>query len=132
MNGAMVQVPASQLKDLHRSAQGMLDLLARTPVMPIIWIHEADTAVGVARALVEGGVTYAAEFDGERTVAEGPVPVRKQVRRAALPAMRTCRRSAPAPRRSGCWLFGRRRPARWGSLGGEARHLRVALPIRTS
>ncbi|MFY7914802.1 MAG: keto-deoxy-phosphogluconate aldolase, partial [Rubrivivax sp.] len=41
----------------HPSAQGMLDLLARTPVMPIIWIHEADTAVGVARALVEGGVT---------------------------------------------------------------------------
>jgi len=43
--------------DRHPSAQGMLNLLARTPVMPIIWIHEADTAVGVARALVEGGVT---------------------------------------------------------------------------
>jgi hypothetical protein len=33
--------------------------------------------------LVEGGVTYAVEYDGEWTVAEGPVPVRKQVRRAA-------------------------------------------------
>ena len=42
---------------MHRSAQGMLELLPRVPVMPIIWIHEADTAVGVGRALVEGGVT---------------------------------------------------------------------------
>ena len=41
---------------MHRSAQGMLELLPQVPVMPIIWIHEADTAVGVARALVEGGV----------------------------------------------------------------------------
>ena len=35
----------------------MKELLARVPVMPIIWIHEADRAVGVARALVEGGIT---------------------------------------------------------------------------
>jgi len=41
---------------MHRSAQGMIELLPQVPVMPIIWIHEADTAVGVARALVEGGV----------------------------------------------------------------------------
>jgi hypothetical protein len=30
---------------------------------------------------VEGGATYAAEYDGARTIAEGAVPVRKQVRR---------------------------------------------------
>lgn len=41
----------------HRSAQAMLETLSRVPVMPIILIHDADTAVGVARALVEGGVT---------------------------------------------------------------------------
>ena len=41
---------------MHRSAQGMLELLPQVPVMPIIWIHEADTAADVARALVEGGV----------------------------------------------------------------------------
>lgn len=35
----------------------MLDLLAHAPVMPIIWIHEADTAVPVAQALLEGGVS---------------------------------------------------------------------------
>jgi 2-dehydro-3-deoxyphosphogluconate aldolase/(4S)-4-hydroxy-2-oxoglutarate aldolase len=35
----------------------MLETLSRVPVMPIILIHDADTAVGVARALVEGGVT---------------------------------------------------------------------------
>ena len=42
---------------LHHSAQAMLQMLSRAPVMPIILIHDADTAVGVARALVEGGVT---------------------------------------------------------------------------
>lgn len=41
---------------MHRSAQDMLALLQRTPVMPIIWISERETAVDVARALVEGGV----------------------------------------------------------------------------
>jgi hypothetical protein len=30
-----------------------------------------------------GGAAYAAEYDGERTIAEGPVPVRKQARRPA-------------------------------------------------
>ena len=42
---------------LHHSAQAMLETLSRVPVMPIILIHDADTAVGVARALVDGGVT---------------------------------------------------------------------------
>jgi hypothetical protein len=32
-----------------------------------------------AATLVEGGVAYAAEYDGARTIAEAPVPVRKQV-----------------------------------------------------
>jgi hypothetical protein len=41
---------------MHRSARVILDLLSQVPVMPIIWIHEAETAVGVARALVDGGV----------------------------------------------------------------------------
>ncbi|MFM8610615.1 MAG: bifunctional 4-hydroxy-2-oxoglutarate aldolase/2-dehydro-3-deoxy-phosphogluconate aldolase [Burkholderiaceae bacterium] len=35
----------------------MTELLERVAVMPIIWIHDADRAVPVARALVEGGVT---------------------------------------------------------------------------
>ena len=42
---------------MSRSAETMVELLRRAPVMPIVWIHEADTAVGVARALVDGGVT---------------------------------------------------------------------------
>jgi hypothetical protein len=35
--------------------------------------------------LAEGGVEYAAEYDGARTIAEGPVPVRKQVAQAFHP-----------------------------------------------
>jgi 2-dehydro-3-deoxyphosphogluconate aldolase/(4S)-4-hydroxy-2-oxoglutarate aldolase len=35
----------------------MTELLGRVAVMPIIWIHDAERAVPVARALVEGGVT---------------------------------------------------------------------------
>ncbi|MFM7343290.1 MAG: keto-deoxy-phosphogluconate aldolase, partial [Betaproteobacteria bacterium] len=42
---------------MHVSPPTMIDLLARAPVMPIIWIHDAQRAVPVARALVEGGVT---------------------------------------------------------------------------
>ena len=42
---------------MHSSAHTMLDLLPRVPVMPIILIEDADTAVGVANALVEGGIT---------------------------------------------------------------------------
>lgn len=41
---------------MHLSAPAMIDLL-RSPVMPIIWIHELDRAVPLARALVAGGVT---------------------------------------------------------------------------
>ena len=33
-----------------------------------------------AATLEEGGLTFAAEYDGARTIAEGPVPVRKEVR----------------------------------------------------
>ena len=36
---------------------------------------------GPATVTERGGAAYAAEYDGERTIAEGPVPVRKQVRR---------------------------------------------------
>ena len=42
---------------MHPSAQFMLDLLPRVPVMPIILMHDADTAFGVANALVEASVT---------------------------------------------------------------------------
>jgi 2-dehydro-3-deoxyphosphogluconate aldolase/(4S)-4-hydroxy-2-oxoglutarate aldolase len=35
----------------------MTELLGRVAVMPIIWIHDAERAVPVARALIEGGVT---------------------------------------------------------------------------
>jgi 2-dehydro-3-deoxyphosphogluconate aldolase/(4S)-4-hydroxy-2-oxoglutarate aldolase len=35
----------------------MTELLGRVAVMPIIWIHDAERAVPVARALVEGGLT---------------------------------------------------------------------------
>jgi len=42
---------------MHPPAPTMLDLLPRVPVMPIILIHDADTAVGVANALVDGGIT---------------------------------------------------------------------------
>jgi hypothetical protein len=41
---------------------------------------------GPATLVERGGATYAAEYDGSRTVAEGPVPVRKQVRRPAARA----------------------------------------------
>ncbi len=41
---------------MHKSAQAMLELLPQMPVMPIVWIHDADTAPSVARALVDGGV----------------------------------------------------------------------------
>ena len=47
--------------------------------------------------LVEGGVTYAAEYDGARTVAEGPVPVRKQVLRATPRARQAREVSAVEP-----------------------------------
>ena len=33
---------------------------------------------GLAAVTEPGGAAYAAEYDGERTFAEGPVPVRKQ------------------------------------------------------
>jgi hypothetical protein len=36
---------------------------------------------GLAAVTEPGGVAYAAEYDGERTFAEGPVPVRKQASR---------------------------------------------------
>ena len=36
--------------------------------------------------LTEGGVTYAVEYDGSSTIAENPVPVRKEVRPAAAAA----------------------------------------------
>ena len=38
---------------------------------------------GRATVTERGGAAYAAEYDGERTVAEGAVPVRKQARRPA-------------------------------------------------
>ena len=38
---------------------------------------------GAATVTERGGAAYAAEYDGERTIAEGPVPVRKQARRPA-------------------------------------------------
>jgi hypothetical protein len=41
---------------------------------------------GRATVTERGGAAYVAEYDGERTVAEGPVPVRKQASRAAPPA----------------------------------------------
>lgn len=42
---------------MHVTAQSMTDILSRVPVMPIIWIHEVDRAVALARALVAGGIT---------------------------------------------------------------------------
>ncbi|MGB3423985.1 MAG: bifunctional 4-hydroxy-2-oxoglutarate aldolase/2-dehydro-3-deoxy-phosphogluconate aldolase [Castellaniella sp.] len=36
--------------------RSMRDILARTPVMPIITLHSADTAGALARALVDGGI----------------------------------------------------------------------------
>ncbi len=42
---------------MHASPTPMTELLERTPVMPIIWVHEADRAVPLARALVAGGIT---------------------------------------------------------------------------
>ena len=42
---------------MHLPPAPMTELLGRVAVMPIIWIHDAERAVPVARALVEGGVT---------------------------------------------------------------------------
>ncbi len=42
---------------MHVPPAPMTELLGRVAVMPIIWIHDAERAVPVARALVEGGVT---------------------------------------------------------------------------
>ena len=41
---------------------------------------------GPATVVEPSGATYAAEYDGVRTLAEGPVPVRTQVRRARVPS----------------------------------------------
>lgn len=41
---------------MNSSRRPMRDILARTPVMPVLTIHDTETAGDLARALVDGGI----------------------------------------------------------------------------
>ncbi len=64
----------------------MKGLLARVPVMPIVWIHEADRAVPLARALVEGGVTVFEVLLRTPTALQAITAIRKAVPEATVGA----------------------------------------------